>query len=368
MRIWLAPSAFFPHRGGVEEATLQLASEMLSRGHDVLVVVNRHPDELAARDHVEGIDVARVRFSAPRMHPVAALRFAASLATQVREVRALGARPDIVHVQCPSVQLPPVAAFARLARIPLVVTTQGEVVMDADNVFGRSFYLRTSLRIAARQSAALTACSDWARVQAADFATPFRGAEVIPNGADPAQWQVFPLPDEPVLCAWGRHVPQKGFDLLLRAFDRVREALPAARLLLGGDGPETSRLTAMAGAGVELVGPLDRSGVQDLLQRSRAAVVPSRLEPFGIVAVEAMAAGRGVVWSSIGGLRDATGGLGWPVDPNDTSALADAMVSAVSAPLDPRIVRAHAETLSWSALTDRYLAVYDRVIRWRRAA
>ncbi|MEO7070548.1 MAG: hypothetical protein ABI131_08655, partial [Nostocoides sp.] len=70
----------------------------------------------------------------------------------------------------------------------------------------------------------------------------------------------------------------------------------------------------------------------------------------------------GVVWSSNGGLADATGGLGHGVDVTDRKALADALVEAHVRPLDPSVGRAHAETLTWSRITDRYLAAYDRIL------
>ena len=130
---------------------------------------------------------------------------------------------------------------------------------------------------------------------------------------------------------------------------------------IGGDGVETESLRALAGPGVEFLGALDRVGVQGLLSSARVVVVPSRLEPFGIVAVEAMAAGRTVVWSTNGGLSDATGGLGWGVDPTDTAAMAEAMLMAHRDPLPLDVARTHAETLGWSAIAARYLALYSDV-------
>ena len=322
MRIWLAPSAFAPSQGGVEELTLQLAREYQRLGHEVLVVVHRHPADLPAQETVEGVQVHRLALDLPGSSPRRLLTYPRAVAAQQRGLSRLGPAPDVVHVQCAANQVPALALYARRRRVPFILTTQGEVTMDAGRIYQRSAQIRLALRLGARAAHTLTACSRRAGDDAATVAKAFAGCEVIPNGVDPHQWTVSALPDEPVFAAWGRHVPQKGFDLLLDAFPAVREALPAARLLLGGQGPETERLQAMAGDGVELVGPLDRAGVQSLLAQARVAVVPSRLEPFGIVAVEAMAAGRGVVWSTNGGLSDATGGLGVGVDPTDRTALA----------------------------------------------
>ncbi|KRE37609.1 hypothetical protein ASG73_08080 [Janibacter sp. Soil728] len=362
LRIWLAPSAFHPSRGGVEELTLQLARQYQQRGHDVTVVVHRHPADLPESEVVEGVRVRRINFDLPGAHPVRLLRHPLALRRQLAGLDALGPLPDLVHVQCASNQVLPLTIWTALRRVPLIITTQGEVTMDAGRIYEHSAQLRAVLRLGSRRAALLTACSQRAGEDAAGIARRFAGCTVLPNGVDPSQWAVTPLPQTPAFAAWGRHVPQKGFDLLLRAFAQVRTELPAATLRLGGDGPEHDRLRAQAGPGVELVGALDRAGVQSLLASSRVAVVPSRLEPFGIVAVEAMAAGRGVVWSTNGGLADATGGLGHPADPRDVDALATAMVAAHRQPVDADRARSHAESLSWSHIGERYIDMYRGVI------
>lgn len=362
LRILLAPSAFHPSRGGVEELTLQLAREYQRQGHDASVVVHRHPDDLPLRSTVEGVPVRRLSFDLPGSQPGYLLRYPLTLRRQISALNSLGPLPDLVHVQCASNQVIPVSLWARRNRLPLVITTQGEVTMDAGRVYQNSLQMRTSLRLGSRLASALTACSRRAGDDAAVVAKAFDDCPVVPNGVDPDQWHVNPLPVEPLYAAWGRHVPQKGFDLLIRAFAKVRSALPNAVLRIGGDGPEHDKLQAMAGPGVEFLGALDRTGVQRLLDQSRVAVVPSRLEPFGIVGVEAMACGRGVVWSTVGGLADATGGTGHPADPNDTDALATAMLEAHKAPVEPAVARRHAESLSWERIGHQYLELYRSVL------
>lgn len=360
--VWLAPSAFFPSRGGVEELTLQLARQYQALGHEVSVLVHHHPRDLPLQDTVEGVVVHRVDFSLPGSNPGRLLRYPGLLRQQLTRLDALGHTPDIIHVQCASNQVLPLSVWSARRSIPLVVTTQGEVTMDAAQIYQRSLQMRISLRVGSRRAAALTACSRRAADDAAQITPRFRGCRVIPNGVDPRQWHVSPLPDAPVFAAWGRHVPQKGFDQLVAAFAQVRRELPDATLRIGGDGPQHELLKTMAGPGVEFLGPLDRRGVQALLASARVAVVPSRLEPFGIVAVEAMASGRGVVWSTNGGLRDATGGLGWGVDPTDVPGLAQAMVEAHRQPIDPAHARAHAESLSWDNIGRQYLDLYADVL------
>jgi glycogen synthase len=363
VKVWIAPSSYFPHKGGVEELTLQIAKQLSTRGHDVLVVAPRNPSDLPTSEVWEGVEVARVAFRSPRRSLRAMVLFPFLLIAQLRALNTLwrSNRPDLVHIQCSSLQTPLLTLMCMLRRVPLVLTSQGETKMDAHDVYGRSAFMRWSLRWGASRAAALTACSTWTAAAAAEIAPRFGRAAVILNGIDPAQWSVADPVGAPVVCAWGRHVPQKGFDLLLDAFQDVQKVVPDARLLLGGSGPETENLERMAGPGVTFLGALDRRAVQDMLHSSRVAAVPSRLEPFGIVALEAMATGRPVVWSTIGGLGEATQGLGWGVDPNDRTALSSALVEALTASdLDVQKFRAAAEERSWSRITDEYLAVYGR--------
>ena len=173
MDIWLAPSAFAPHRGGVEELTLQLGKELHVRGHRVLVVTNQHPRSLDAHTTIEGLDVHRLPFTAPSSRLSDATRFVSVQPAVQRSLDALAPRPDIVHVQCPSVQITPVLLYSMRHAIPLVLTSQGEVAMDADQLYQHSLYMRLTFRFAARAATALTACSAWTAAQCRPYSARF---------------------------------------------------------------------------------------------------------------------------------------------------------------------------------------------------
>ncbi|GBR02570.1 glycosyltransferase [Acetobacter oeni] len=122
-----------------------------------------------------------------------------------------------------------------------------------------------------------------------------------------------------LIGAAGRMIPEKGFDVLLEAF--ARAGLPDTALVLFGDGPERAALQARAGARVFFPGfrtslPLDLAGLD-------AFVLPSRREPFGLVLLEAMAAGLPVLATEAGGVPDILGA--YPdcmVPPDDVDAMA----------------------------------------------
>lgn len=360
----MVPSAFAPHRGGVEELTLKLGQHLQRAGAEILVITNRHPPGLARGEQVDGLQVRRLSFTAPGRRPDRILRHVMAQASIDKELTALGPVPDVAHVVCASVQLPRVARWANRRGVPLVITSAGETVMDNGRLYQRSAWMRRELRQAAAGASAMTACSAWTVRETARIAPAFAAATVIYNGVDLDDWQMqAPSASSPVVAAWGRHVPQKGFDLLLDAWPRVTAEIPAARLLLGGSGPETGRLRgAVAGPGsVEFLGPLDRAGVRDLLERSSVAVVPSRIEPFGIVAVEALAAGRGLVYAAGTGLSEAAGGCGRSVDVHDSGALAAGIIAELRDPTPAVRGRARAAALSWDRLVDDYRLIYDRL-------
>ena len=142
-------------------------------------------------------------------------------------------------------------------------------------------------------------------------------AEVRPFGVDLALFPVTPLPKAPTVLFVGRLDPIKRVRELIQAFAIVRDRVPAARLVLAGDGPERARIVAdchrldVAGS-VELLGRVPHGDIPDLLGRSTLLCLPSIGEPFGMVVLEAMAASRAVVAVAGGGpdvlVEDGRGG------------------------------------------------------------
>lgn len=185
---------------------------------------------------------------------------------------------------------------------------------------------------------------------------------------DALQASPSPRRDVDVLFA-GNLIPRKGVDVLLRALPDVRNRHPSLRVVIAGDGTERGSLeTLSASLGltdtVSFVGQQRREEIGRLFQRARVVVVPSRAEPFGLVVVEAMAAGAHVVASDVGGIPEiaaATGGV-LLVAPDDPAALARALVTALDDPNGASIAaeasaRARA-TFSPEAVCADYLDAY----------
>jgi len=141
-------------------------------------------------------------------------------------------------------------------------------------------------------------------------------------------------PASAVLAYIGRLSHEKGLDTLLDAYKLVAANKPNAQLLVVGDGPDESSLRSRTDnlPGVHFLGR--RSDVPALLKCAELVVVPSYSEGQGIVAIEAMASGRPVVATNVGGLSETIvdGLTGILVPPHDSRALADAIVSLLDDP------------------------------------
>jgi glycosyltransferase involved in cell wall biosynthesis len=144
----------------------------------------------------------------------------------------------------------------------------------------------------------------------------------------------------PVVGAVGRFVPEKGLDVYLEALHRI----PGVTGVLVGDGEERARIESLRdslglGERLELTGW--RQDSREMMGSFDVLVVPSRVEPLGIVALEGMRAGIPVVASRVGGLAELVvdGETGVLVPPEDPDALADAIEHV----LDPEVNRAMGE-------------------------
>ncbi len=380
-RVALMPSAYPPSVGGVEELTRHLALSLVAAGDQVEVwtgLPDDHDDEsVEVRD---GLVVRRFPMPLPASSMTAVTHATAAGWRTLRSLRrAVGVfRPDILHVQCFGPNGAYATALSRLCRVPLVVTLQGETLMDDADIFDTSHVLRSALRAGLRAASTVTACSAFTLDDAeARFGLAAGRGRVIFNGVslagmeDPPPAVDLPPPfgRAPYILALGRVVDKKGFDLLLAGYAAMDPARRTADLVIGGGGPALERLEAQAeesgiGDRIHFVGRLTREQVAAAMAGATAFVMPSRLEPFGIVALEGWRAGTAVVATDRGGapefISDGVDGL--LVDPFDTAAVAGVLGRVLS---DDTLRgslaaagRARVEAFAWPRIADEYRDVY----------
>jgi phosphatidylinositol alpha-mannosyltransferase len=172
--------------------------------------------------------------------------------------------------------------------------------------------------------------------------------------------------------------PRKGFDVLLRAWPAVAARHPDARLRVVGAGARAARLRSLPPAAaerVDVLGPLDDAGKAEVLASAEVVVAPNTHgESFGIVLVEAMAAGATVVASDLPAFRRVLGdgGLGLLFPTGDADALAATVGEVLADPSARAVLRRRAQRAAagydWSAVAPRVAAVYAGVLADRRDA
>mgnify|MGYP001950328727 CR=1 FL=1 len=213
------------------------------------------------------------------------------------------------------------------------------------------------------------------------FQLPADKMRVIPNGVDlPAPrggaGESPPLenPGRPLVFFVGRLVYEKGVDILISSFRRVLEKFPEARLLIAGRGPEEPRLKDMAerlggGPSVQFLGYISDDERNRLYRLADAVAFPSRYEPFGIVALEAMSQGAPVVAARTGGFSEVIdhGRTGLLFDPGDAAELAEAIAALLgSAALRRRLGAAArsdvASRYDWGRIGEATIEVYREVL------
>ena len=379
MKIALFPSAFHPNLGGVEELTRQLAHALTRHGHRVSVVTQLWPRDLPAYEEFEGLPLFRVPFSAAphgwslRSFKARAKwkrRRAQATRETVRIVKKIGA--DLIHIQCAGPNAYYALQGARELELPLVLSSQGELTMDA-NLYQRSDWMRQTLQQITSEAAQITACSHDSLndLEAFSSASLTGRARVIYNGislADFAEdWGTHHHP-RPYVFAMGRLVKQKGFDVLIEAWKRAE--LGQFDLILAGDGPELAALKELAGdtKSVHFWGRAGRADVVRLLRGCAWFVLPSRVEPQGIVNLEAMAAGRAVIASRTGGVPEIVldGETGLLVPSEDAQALAVALQQMADQPRQRAALGAagleRAQKFDWDFLAAQYEEVYREAL------
>jgi len=219
------------------------------------------------------------------------------------------------------------------------------------------------------------------------FSAPSEKITVIPNGVDPRRFDAlrgldlasfraaYARPDQPIVYYVGRMVPQKGLQTIVEAAQYVLREWPGVKFVLAGGGSGyTNELRAKArelGVANNIIFPGRVSDeVRDgLFKVADAAVFPSIYEPFGIVALEAMAAGTPVIVSDVGGLSEVVDlhETGIKVYPDDPQSLAWGILHTLKHPEwsrqrarnADRVVR---EQFNWSLIADKTLDVYKQVV------
>ena len=387
MRVLLIPSSYPPRLGGVETVAHSLAKELMRRGHEIRVVTNRYPRSLPASEVIDSVSVQRWLFLKPQFRTLrrrpdlflASFYFCPhTLIGLARLVRIF--RPDVINVHFPDSQIPFVLSLRKHFSFRLVVSLHGHEIerwfddvgrkqTEDSSVLGRGELLQLRrLRSILHNATAVTACSQHLLDRAMQLEPSLAGKSfVVYNGVEMDRFRdktPYPHP-RPYVFAYGRLIHKKGFDLLLHAFGEVAPSHQGVDLIIAGDGEDQAALRQLGSqlglnGRVKFYGRATPEEVVRLLNGAQLVVVPSRAEPFGIAALEALAAGRPLLATRVGGIPEILSTYQVPqavlVEP-DASQVARGLRQLLDLSCsagDAKDRTPCPEALSWAAVFNRY--------------
>lgn len=372
--------------GGIAAHVDGLARAMVRGGHEVVVLsLQRHePGSAPVPDDevVEGVRVLRASTDLPWLPEDDLVARMASANHQIVGLAArLGDwRPDVVHAHDWLVAWAG-DTLKTLWDKPLVATIHatergrhgGHVPPGMPAAINAIEWWLTY------QAREVIACSKFmVREVVNGFELPVEKVHLVPNGVDPALW-ALPTKNAPereaLVVAWGRVQYEKGFQVLVRAIAELRARVPHVRCIIAGRGsylPELQTQIDVEGVTdiVDLAGFVPDDDLRAILQRAGCVIIPSLYEPFGIVALEGMAAGAPTIVARTGGLAEIVEGTdaGLLFEPGNHHDLADRIHQVLTDPKTAATMRKKAAKLikdhyTWEAIAASTVGVYEVACR-----
>jgi len=311
--------------GGLGRHVHALSGALAAAGHEV-TVVTRHAAGAPLREHVNGVRVIRAAED-PVAFPLATGSLLAwTMAfnhTLTRAALRAGddGEYDVIHAHDWLVAHTAITLAEHLG-LPLVTTIhateagrhQGWLPEELNRTIHAVEHWIT------HESDRVIVCSGYMRQQVTSlFGAPQSRVDVVPNGVDDRAWRAGARAvaaararfagDGPLIGYAGRLVYEKGVQHLVHAVPRLRRRHPGLRVVIAGDGPYREQLQAEAAAlrldgTVRFAGFMTATQLPAMLAATDATVVPSLYEPFGMVALEAAAAGAPLAVAATGGLAE----------------------------------------------------------------
>jgi glycosyltransferase involved in cell wall biosynthesis len=387
MKILLIANSYLPKLGGLEIVVFNISAHLTRRGFQVEIVAG--VDGLCMSSTVEdNIYVHRVPFVLPRilfrlgkkrlwqsflqsilfpfLFPIVLLKMVNIY---------MKFRPNIVNLHYIGNNSLYALALRKIFEFPLVVNIHGNDIEGVGNRLRVARYFTTKTL----EKADFILSNSYHLLREAEKIVPGITAKskVVGNGLEISEFEnAEPYSyEKKYLLSISNFVYKKGQDILIRAYGKAREMFGGELpdLLLVGDGPELEKCKRLAKelsleGNVKFLGRINPRDIPGLLKRCEFFVHPARKEPFGIVILEAMASGKAIVSTRVGGIPEIIKGnrVGILVEPESAEELARGIVRLVENPglaekfgkKGEKLAREH----SWERVVDKYVEAYNSIV------
>jgi len=377
----------FPPRivGGVSRHCFGLAQALAQRGHEIYVITLEFPGTPAYED-MDGVKVYRaaIELGHPNFLTWVLLfnHFMEKLAAQLcRKVK-----PDIIHAHDWLVS-PSAISLKQYVNAPLILTVHSTEVGRAQGLHGPDSFTidgfewwatYEALRVIVTSEAMKNEVSSHFKLQRDKI-------ETIPNAVDLKRFEIsvdrqrvrrkYVAPYEKMVLFTGRLTPQKGVEYLIHAVPLILQRNPEAKIVIVGEGWLRDGLENLSRSighrdKVLFTGFLPERDLEEIMVSADVLVVPSIYEPFGIVALEGMAAGVPVVASRTGGLAEVinhsqTGILVYPRKPESITWGVNQVLSNPN--YAQQLIKNAKDELrknfSWNAVAEKTIKLYEEVLK-----
>jgi phosphatidylinositol alpha-mannosyltransferase len=377
MKIALVTPYDFPYPGGVTEHITALDKHFRAWGHDTRIIAASTTDEDVLGDHVIKVSgaVAPVSFSGSK----ARITLSPQVYRRVKKILK-DENFDVVHVHEPTV---PILSLVVLRHSHALNVGTFHAYRESNVLYE---YMRPLVSRVINRLDGRIFVSDAVR----EYITRYFPGEytIIPNGIDcerfaaPALKPIEQFNDgRPNILFVGRLEKRKGFRHLIRAFQLAKQVVPDARLIVCGAFSDTDKAPFIRYAratklrSVHFIGYVSPEELPRYYRTATIFCAPSTgFESFGIILLEAMAAGVPIIASDIAGYRQviSDGTEGVLVPPKDEPALANALIDLLHDPQRRAALsdcgKRKAAEYDWSIIAQRVLGYYSELMRAKQAA
>jgi glycosyltransferase involved in cell wall biosynthesis len=374
LRIAVASTFGWPYVRRGSRCPYELASYLARRGHEVYYITTK-PGIRSRTNEKDGFSLEYHRLmKSPFLSLIRAQNLDSFILPCLRSIL----RHDVDIVQT----FLPMDAFAASMVKAIKGTSFVHFMIDR---FQPHYYItgygKFMLRRGIQQAARVTAVSNFV---IADLKNQFGiDATLTPPPVDTDQFTLCEgkdLQNPRILYTSSLHDPRKGFMLLVKAFEKLLDSIPNARLQLSGHVHPSAvkaideSVSQRTRRSIDILGVGKREDLPELYRQAAVTVLPSVNEAFGMVLTESLASGTPVVGSKSGGVLDVITNtqVGSLFDPDGgAEGLCKALLRGLELTQDPDVwkkCRNHAESFSWNRVGPRFENVYSEVIDSRKNA